>query len=177
MYGYKVMFLRTNWNTGKQEFGGKVYTFLSKMRLTVGMSYDIMFYLSTIGPIEHYNPIMVLQELDDYEILSTIGYLRGKMTLICAVKERPDLLPNDSQISKMKAGKIWKDVEKVYYVLGNKTTTVEWKNGDKTTVTAQDGEKFDKEKGIAMCYVKYHYGNSGMFNKIMRDLQKDAIVQ
>ena len=177
MYGYKVMFLRTNWNTGKQEFGGKVYTFLSKEVLTVGMSYDIMLALSTIGPTEHYNPIMVLQKLDDCETLSTIGYLRGKMALICAVKERPDLLPKDYCIPAKKATKMWKDVKKVYYVLRNRTTTVEWMNGDKTTVTAQNNEEFDKEKGLAMCYVKYHYGNSGRFNDIMRNLQDDAIVQ
>lgn len=176
MYGYKVMFLRTNWNTGEQEFGGKIYTFLSKRRLTVGVPYNITYAFSAIGLID-YNPIMILQELEDEEILFTIRCLNGRMTLICGAEERLDLLPKDYCIPAKKATKMWKDVKKVYYVLRNRTTTVEWMNGDKTTVTAQNNEEFDKEKGLAMCYVKYHYGNSGRFNDIMRNLQDDAIVQ
>lgn len=39
-------------------------------------------------------------------------------------------------------------------------TIVIWANGEKTIVKAQDGEPYDKEKGLAMCFAKYALGNT-----------------
>lgn len=47
-------------------------------------------------------------------------------------------------------------------------TIVIWKNGDKTIVKAQDGEHFDKEKGLAMAIVKYICGNTGVYNEVFK---------
>lgn len=39
-------------------------------------------------------------------------------------------------------------------------TIIIWANGEKTIVKAQDGEPYDKEKGLAMCFAKYALGNT-----------------
>lgn len=39
-------------------------------------------------------------------------------------------------------------------------TIVVWVSGEKTIVKAQDGEPYDKEKGLAMCFAKYFLGNT-----------------
>lgn len=39
-------------------------------------------------------------------------------------------------------------------------TIVVWVSGEKTIVKAQDGESYDKEKGLAMCFAKYFLGNT-----------------
>lgn len=49
-------------------------------------------------------------------------------------------------------------------------TIVLWKDGSKTIVTAQKGEKFDKEKGVLMAYYKRFCGSH-----YMSDL--DAIIE
>lgn len=50
----------------------------------------------------------------------------------------------------------------------NKTTVVWWNDGSKTVVVCQDGDTFDKEKGLAMAIVKRAYGNKGNFNNVFR---------
>lgn len=45
-------------------------------------------------------------------------------------------------------------------------TIVEWTDGTKTVVKAQNGEYYDAEKGLAMAIVKKVNGNTGKFNDI-----------
>lgn len=47
-------------------------------------------------------------------------------------------------------------------------TIVFWKDGTKTVVKTQGNEKFDKEKGLAMCIVKYMFGNTGMYYEVFK---------
>lgn len=58
-------------------------------------------------------------------------------------------------------------VDKVYVNYEKGTTTVAWVTGEKTTVRCQAGEDFDIEKGIALCFVKYVYGNTGYYNNYL----------
>lgn len=44
-----------------------------------------------------------------------------------------------------------------------KTTVVRWTDGTKTVVICQDGDTYDKEKGLLYCYIKKLYGNKGDF--------------
>lgn len=53
-------------------------------------------------------------------------------------------------------------------------TIVFWRDGSKTVVKAQDGESFDKEKGLAMAYVKKCCGNLGNYNDIFRKWCEDG---
>lgn len=47
-------------------------------------------------------------------------------------------------------------------------TIVFWRDGTKTVVKCGEKDKFDKEKGIALCFMKRGLGNtSGALNKIL----------
>ena len=56
------------------------------------------------------------------------------------------------------------DIEKV--IFNDPATIVYWKDGTKTVVKCQDGDVYDKEKGLAMCVTKKFFGNKGNFNKV-----------
>lgn len=58
-------------------------------------------------------------------------------------------------------------IEKV--IFNNPATIVYWHDGTKTVVKAQDGEPFDKEKGLAMAFVKKVCGNKGNYNEIFKE--------
>ena len=47
-------------------------------------------------------------------------------------------------------------------------TIVNWKDGTKTVVRCQEGDEFDPEKGIALCFMKKALGNKGNFNNILK---------
>ena len=65
-------------------------------------------------------------------------------------------------------------IDKVYF--GKGTTVIKWKDGTTTKVKCQDGEEFDKEKGVAMCIIKHMFGNIGYYNEIFRSLNLDEDV-
>ena len=58
-------------------------------------------------------------------------------------------------------------------IFNDPATIVFWRDGSKTVVKAQDGEPFDKEKGLAMAYVKKCCGNLGNYNDIFRKWCKE----
>lgn len=49
-------------------------------------------------------------------------------------------------------------------IFNNPATIVFWKDDTKTVVKAQDGEKYDEEKGLALCFMKKSLGNKGNYN-------------
>lgn len=57
----------------------------------------------------------------------------------------------------------------VNVIFNEPATIVFWSDGTKTVVKAQNGEKFDKEKGLAMAIIKKSLGNKGSyFNEIKK---------
>ena len=58
------------------------------------------------------------------------------------------------------------EIEKV--IFNGPTTIVKWKDGTKTVVKCQEGDNFDPEKGIAMCFTKKALGNKGNFNNVLK---------
>ena len=56
------------------------------------------------------------------------------------------------------------DIKKV--IFNDPATIVYWKDGTKTVVKCQEGDTYDKEKGLAMCVAKKFFGNKGNFNKV-----------
>lgn len=54
-------------------------------------------------------------------------------------------------------------------ILSYPATIVIWNDGTKTVVKCQEGEHFDKEKGVAMCFMKKFLGNKSNFNNVFRD--------
>ena len=53
------------------------------------------------------------------------------------------------------------EIKKVHF--NDPVTVVIWKDGTKTIVRAQNGEKFDPEKGLAMAISKKVFGNNGNY--------------
>ena len=58
------------------------------------------------------------------------------------------------------------EIEKV--IFNEPATIVFWSNGDKTVVKCQKGDKFDKEKGIALAVTKYVSGNKSNYNNVIK---------
>ena len=53
-------------------------------------------------------------------------------------------------------------------------TIVIWANREKTIVKAQDGEPYDKEKGLAMCFAKYFLGNTCRYFDFFKEVCDEA---
>lgn len=60
------------------------------------------------------------------------------------------------------------NVKNIYLNKEKGTTVVVWKDGSKTKVKCQDGEEFDAEKGIALCFMKKACDNRACFNEILK---------
>lgn len=58
-------------------------------------------------------------------------------------------------------------VEKV--IFNNPATIVIWKDGTKTVVKCQGDDKFDHEKGLALCFMKKACGNKSNFNNSFKE--------
>lgn len=66
-----------------------------------------------------------------------------------------------------------KDFEPTQVIFNAPATIVYWCDGSRTVVKCQPGDVYDKEKGLAMCYMKKLCGNNGSFNKILKEWIKD----
>ena len=67
-------------------------------------------------------------------------------------------------------------VKAVYFNYEKGATTVVWFDGMRTTVSCQNGEDFDEEKAIALCFMKRVFDNKGLFNNYMRKYLDGAQV-
>ena len=62
-------------------------------------------------------------------------------------------------------------IEKV--IFNDPATIVLWEDGSKTIVKVQDGDTFDKEKGLAMALLKKLLGNNGSYYKEIKRWTED----
>ena len=62
--------------------------------------------------------------------------------------------------------KVMPEVKKV--IFHNPATIVCWNDNTKTVVKCGDDDTFDKEKGLALCYMKRMLDNKGNYNKILK---------
>lgn len=53
-------------------------------------------------------------------------------------------------------------------IFNKPATIVIWKDGSKTVVKCQKGDKYNPEKGLALCFMKKALGNKGNFNNILK---------
>lgn len=53
-------------------------------------------------------------------------------------------------------------------IFNEPATIVIWKDGSKTVVKCQPKDKYDPEKGVALCFMKKALGNKGNFNNILK---------
>ena len=61
------------------------------------------------------------------------------------------------------------NIEKVFFDEEKKVTVVLWKNGIRTKVTCHPQDTYDKEKALALCYMKYYFHNRGAFNNVLKE--------
>ena len=54
-------------------------------------------------------------------------------------------------------------------IFSDPATVVFWSDGTKTVVKTQGGEKYDKEKGLAMAIIKKITGNTGNYYEIFKE--------
>lgn len=71
-----------------------------------------------------------------------------------------------SEANSILASQLFPDVKKV--IFNNPATIVFWSDGTKTIVKCQEGDTFDQEKGLALCFMKKIYGNTGCFNDVFK---------
>lgn len=53
-------------------------------------------------------------------------------------------------------------------IFNEPATIVYWADGTKTVVKCQEGDTYDKEKGLAMCFVKKLKSNKSYFNDVFK---------
>ena len=75
------------------------------------------------------------------------------------------MIPN-YMLGDKKVRNITKDIKRVIH--SDPATIVYWNDNSKTVVKAQNGEPYDKEKGLAMCTIKKLCDNKGNFNEIFK---------
>ena len=63
------------------------------------------------------------------------------------------------------------DIERV--VFNDPATIVIWEDGTKTVVKCNN-EKYDKEKGLAMCIAKKWFGNTGKYFDVFKKFIKES---
>lgn len=70
-----------------------------------------------------------------------------------------------------------KDIKIKDVIFNDPATIVLWEDGTKTIVKCQDGDTFDKEKGLALCIAKKYFDNKGNFNDVFKMFIKDNDVK
>ena len=148
----EVKFLGTN---------DKIYFFKTELNLEIGKWYDVYTresggYSSPIKVVRKY-PIAQLSNSSMYkEIISA--------TEVCLYAKVDKTKHSSVESNSPKNG--W--IDQVWFNPAKGTTVVRWTDGSKTMVRCQEGEPFDKEKGLALCYMKRTLGNKGSFNETLK---------
>lgn len=79
-------------------------------------------------------------------------------------------IENQAEKTNMNINKL-KPIKVKFY--NHKTTVIWWNDNTKTSVVCNNEDTFSEETGIAMCYLKKIYGNTGKYmNKINNALNK-----
>jgi hypothetical protein len=60
------------------------------------------------------------------------------------------------------------EIENIYLNEDKGVVVIKWTDGTKTKVKCQDGEDFDAEKGIALCFMKRAFHNRGCYNDVFK---------
>lgn len=53
-------------------------------------------------------------------------------------------------------------------IFNNPATVVYWEDGTKTVVKCDEDDYYDKETGLALCFMKKALGNKGNYNDILK---------
>lgn len=108
----------------------------------------------------------------EYTIQTPEGNYGGKAVTVVGFKQVSKTEANNYKIiteAKEKESPRPDDkIERVVFDEAKRTTVVIWKDGEKTMIKCQAGDLFDKEKALALCYMKRILGNRGSFNETLK---------
>ena len=54
-------------------------------------------------------------------------------------------------------------------IINPPATIVKWDDGTKTVVKCQNGDVYDTEKGIALCFMKKMFDNKSYYNEVIKE--------
>ena len=122
----------------------KIYKYFSKVPLEVGAVYDIV----ADGFTTYKTPVEVISIDQDntnanWRTITEAALIHGAKRADSGIKE-------------------------VYFNEFKATTCVLWKDGTKTIIKCQKGDVFDREKALALCYIKKTLGNKSSFNEVLK---------
>lgn len=84
-----------------------------------------------------------------------------------SIRTTPDLgLAMNDLWKWLKHGNRAKGIKEV--IFNNPATIIVWQDGTKTVVKCQDGDRYDKEKGFLLCYLKGVVGNKTLLKELDR---------
>ena len=146
----EVRFLGTN---------DKTYMFITKLNLNLGEWYNIYTkesggYNSPIKVVKSY-PLNHLYDVCMYKEI-----IRAEQITLHTKMDKSRFFTTDIFTNS--------NIDRVWFNPVKGTTVVRWIDGSKTMVRCQKGDTFDKEKGLALCYMKKTLGNKGNFNEILK---------
>lgn len=128
----------------------KRYIYKTRLNLMVGAVYDI-----TADNSKTYNNPVLIEEINE-KAPKNYNYAYPMREITNAVLIQAPRRPTANV--------------KIIINEKKKTTVAIWGDGSKTVVKCQPGDKFDAEKGIAMCFVKRSFNNRGCYNDWMREV-------
>lgn len=133
----------------------------------VRMEKDIGYSPTVTATLEASSPFGIFDDVRELHV-----DLQNKLNQRPLSAEELYYAVNDTRLAQHVMGRIGTlrrkpDIEKV--VFNDPATIVFWKDGTKTVVKAQNNEKYDPEKGLAMAIAKKTMGNKGnYYNEIKK---------
>lgn len=87
----------------------------------------------------------------------------------CCNGDYERILDFDEVVDRLKEeGLIMLEIKGIWFNKSKGITVVKWEDGSITKVATQNNERFDEEKGIALCFMKQYCGNTGKYNDIIK---------
>ena len=146
----EVRFLGTN---------DKTYMFITKLNLNLGEWYNI--YTKESGGYNSPIKVVKLYPLNHlYDVCIYKEIIRAEQITLHTKMDKTKFFTTDIFTNS--------NIDRVWFNPVKGTTVVRWNDGSKTMVRCQKGDTFDKEKGLALCYMKKTLGNKGNFNEILK---------
>lgn len=124
---------------------GKTYHYYTNLDLILGADYDIV----ADGRTKYSSPVRVVEQFTVRHNYENIRTITNAKLVSCNPRPKDGL---NKVIFDEEAG----------------VTVALWCDGTKTIVRCQEGDTFDKEKAVALCYMKKVLGNRGSFNETLK---------
>ena len=125
---------------------GKTYTYKTKLSMSIGSVYDITADYDTT-----YTSYVTVVGITN-KMPKDVSYIR-EITEARIIKGCPR--PSDF-------------IHKVVFNETKRTTVVVWDDGSHTSVKCSSNDTFDREKGLALCYMKRFFDNRSCFNETLK---------